>query len=109
MSAAKGWFVVCVAAWTAFAVLITAWNDVTRLYEGRHPAMASDFGATMVTMYTLGLLTPVFIYVAHAFPPTRRPIVLTLAVYLTSLIAVCIVGVPLFIFVSNEFMGKDYT
>lgn len=109
MTAAKGWFVVSIAAWTAFAVLITAWIDVYRLYEGRHPAMASDFGVTLAQMYALGLLTPALIYVAHVFPPTRRPTILTIAIYLGSLIAVCAVGVPLFVIVSNAFLDKHYT
>jgi two-component system, LytTR family, sensor kinase len=108
MSAAKRWFVVCVAAWTAFAVLISVWGDLRRLYEGQ-PVVPSDFLTTLGQMYTLGLLTPALIYVTHAFPPTRRPVILTLGVYVASLIGVCIVGLPLFAFVSNNFLGRHFT
>lgn len=103
------WVVVFVAAWTAFPVLIQLWVDLTALYEGRHPAFLSNFAASLGQMYTLGLLSPVFIYVAHAFPPTRRPLILTLGVYLASLIGVWAVGLPLFAFVSNQFLGRHFT
>lgn len=109
MRAAKGWFVVGIAAWTALAVLITAWINVERIYEGRPPALASSFFGTLGEMYSLGLLTPVLVYVAHAFPPSRRPTVLTLAVYIASLIGVCAIGLPLLAFVGNTFLGNRFT
>jgi two-component system, LytTR family, sensor kinase len=107
LSAAKKWFVIGIAAWTAFAVLLSAWIDLRRLYEGQ-PIAVSDFVATLVQMYTLGLLTPVLVYVAHAFPPTRRPVILPLGMYLASLFGVCIVGLPLFALVSNTFLGRHF-
>ena len=109
MRAAKGWFIVSIAAWTAFAVLIRAWVNVERLYEGRPPAPASDYALQFVEMYSLGLLTPVLIYVAHVFPPSRRPTILTLSVYVASLIAVCAVGLPLLVFVANTFLNAQFT
>src|SRR5579872_5200898 len=109
MSSAKVWFVVSVAAWTAFAVLMTTWLDVTHVFtKGVNSRTLSDFAITLAQMYTLGLATPLLIYVAHAFPPTRRPL-LALAAYVAAVIAACIVGIPLFLFVSNEFLGKHYT
>lgn len=109
MAAAKGWFIVSIAAWTAFAVLITVWVDVTRVLDGRQPAMLSAFGVTLAQMYTLGLSTPIFIYVAHAFPPTRHPLIVTLGAYVASIIAACLVGIPLSVFVSNQFLGQHFT
>lgn len=109
MRAAKGWFVVAIAAWTAFAVLITAWLNVERIYEGRPPALTSDFFGTLGEMYSLGLLTPLLIYVAHAFPPSRRPAILTLGVYVASLIVVCAIGLPLLAFVGNTFLNRQFT
>ena len=109
MAAAKGWFVVGFAAWTTFAVLITAWTSVESLYAGRHVALASNFTGTLSEMYALGILTPVLVYVAQVFPPTRRPTILTVAVYLASLIGVCIVGLPLLAFVGNTFIGRHFT
>ncbi|MBV8637667.1 MAG: histidine kinase [Candidatus Eremiobacteraeota bacterium] len=109
MTAVKGWFIVSIAAWTAFAVLITAWSDVARLFEGRRPEMVSDFGVTLVQMYTLGLLTPLLIYVAHVFPPTRRPSIAPVGAYIASVLVACAVGMPLFVLVSNLFLGKHFT
>ena len=109
LSAARGWFTVSVAAWTAFAVLITVWTDATLLYLGHHVDVASSLFNALVQMYTLGLLTPVFIYVAQVFPPTRRPVLLTLGVYIATLTGVCIVGLPMFVYVSNHFLGKHFT
>jgi LytS/YehU family sensor histidine kinase len=54
-------------------------------------------------------LTPVLVYVAHAFPPSRRPTIATLAVYIASLIAVCAVGLPLLVFVANTFLNARFT
>jgi two-component system, LytTR family, sensor kinase len=109
MAAAKGWFVVSLAAWTAFAVLITVWTSVEAMYQGRHVALASNFAGTLGEMYSLGLLTPVLIYVAHVFPPTRRPTVMVVGTYVASLIGVCIVGLPLLAFVGNTFLGRHFT
>jgi sensor histidine kinase YesM len=108
MSAAKGWFVVSLAAWTAFAVLITVWVSVENIYEGRHFAPASNFGGTLAEMYALGLLTPVLIYVAHVFPPTRRPTAMVVAAYAASLVGVCAVGLPLLAFAGN-IAGRHFT
>lgn len=109
MTAVKGWLFVSIAAWTAFAVLITAWSDVARLIEGRRPEMVSDFGVTLVQMYALGLVTPLLIYVAHAFPPNRRPTIVPVAAYAVSVIVACIIGMPLFVLVSNSLLGKHFT
>ena len=110
MSAAKGWVVVTIAAWTAFAVLITAWLDVSYLFTKNATLRSfSDFGGTLVQMYALGLATPVLIYAAYAFPPTRRPTILTLGVYVAAVIAACLVGMPLFVFISNQFLGRRFT
>ena len=109
MRAAKGWFVVALAAWTALAVLIRAWVNVERMYDGRGPAPASDYVLTLAEMYSLAVLTPALIYVAHAFPPSRRPAILTLAVYVASLIAVCAIGLPLLVFVANTFLAAHFT
>jgi two-component system LytT family sensor kinase len=107
--AVLNWVVVCVAAWTAFPILISVWVDLEALYEGRHPAFWSNFVASLGQMYTLGLFSPVFIYVAYAFPPTRRPLILTLGVYLATLIGVWAVGLPLFAVVSNYILGRHFT
>ncbi len=109
MAAAKGWFIVAIAAWTAFAVLITAWGSVDSAFAGRPFALGSNFGGTLVEMYALGLLTPVLVYVAHAFPPTRRPTALVLAVYIASLLGVVAVGLPLLAFVGNTLIGRHFT
>lgn len=109
MRAAKGWFILSIAAWTAFAVLIRAWVNVERLYDGRPPAPASDYALQFAEMYSLGLLTPVLIYVAQVFPPSRRPTILTLSVYIASLIGVCAVGLPLLVFVANTFLNAQFT
>ena len=109
MAAAKTWFVVSIAAWTAFAVLITAWSGVEHLYEGHQFSWSSDFAATLSNMYSLGLMTPVLIYLAHVFPPTRRPMVLVLAIYVASLIGVCIVGWALLMLIGNTLLGRHYT
>ena len=113
MSVAKRWFFVLLAAWTALALLITVWVNVERLYEGRYVSMGYDFGVTLVhqlvQMYTLGLLTPALIFIALAYPPTRRPIALPLGLYLATLIGVCIVALPLYVFVSNRFLGGNFT
>jgi two-component system LytT family sensor kinase len=103
------WAVVCVAAWTAFPILISVWVELEALYEGRHPAFWSNFGASLGQMYTLGLFSPVFIYVVHAFPPTRRPLILTLGIYLATLIGVWAVGLPLFAIVSTYILGRHFT
>jgi sensor histidine kinase YesM len=109
MAAAKGWFVVSFAAWTAFAVLITVWTSIEALYAGRHVALLSNFAGTLGEQYALGLLTPALIYVAHVFPPTRRPVALVLGAYVASLVGVCIVGLPLLAFVGNTFLGRHFT
>jgi len=109
MPAARKWLFVSIAAWTAFAVLITAWGDLSRLYDGRKPTTPADFVTSLAQMYTLGLLTPLLIYVVHKVPPTRRPTALTLCIYFAALVGVCIVGLPLFAFVSNQFLGRHFT
>lgn len=109
MRAAKGWFIVSIAAWTAFAVLIRAWVIVDHVYEGRPPPPASDYALQFVEMYSLGLLTPVLIYVAQVFPPSRRPTIVTVAVYIATLVAVCVAGVPLMVFVANAFVNAQFT
>lgn len=109
MRAAKGWFIISLAAWTAFAVLIRAWVVVERLYEGLPPAPASDYALQFVEMYSLGLLTPVLIYIAHVFPPSRRPTILTMAVYVAALTAVSVAGVPLMVFLANTFVNAQFT
>jgi two-component system, LytTR family, sensor kinase len=108
MSVAMRWFLTCLTAWTALAVLLTVWDVVAVLYEGHRPAWG-DFGVTLVQMYTLGSFTPAFILIARAFPPSRRPTALTLLVYFTVIVAVCLVAEPLLILISNEFLGKRYT
>jgi sensor histidine kinase YesM len=109
MASAKGWFVVAFAAWTAFAVLIRAWIVVDHIYEGLPLPQASDYALQFVEMYSLGLLTPVLIYVAHVFPPSRRPTILTIGAYIGTLTAVCAVGVPLMVFVANTFVNAQFT
>ena len=109
MAAARAWFLISFAAWTALAVLITAWTSIDRLYAGRNVDLASNFLGTLGEMYALGVLTPVLIYVAHRFPPTRRPAVMVVAAYFASLIGVCIVGLPLLAFVGNTFLGRHFT
>lgn len=110
MRAAKGWFVVAIAAWTAFAVLITVWTNVERVFEGRPPApIVSNFFGTLCEMYALGLLTPILIYVAHAFPPTRRPTIMVLAVYVATLVGVLALGLPLLALVGNLFLNRHFT
>jgi sensor histidine kinase YesM len=108
MASAKGWFFVSLAAWTAFAVLITVWVSVESLYTGRHVALFSNFVGTLAEQYALGLLTPVLIYIAHVFPPTRRPAAMVIAIYIASLIGVCIVGVPLLALAGN-LAGRHFT
>jgi two-component system LytT family sensor kinase len=103
------WLVVCVAAWTAFPILISVYVDLTALFEGRHQAFLSNFLISLGQMYTLGLFSPVLIYVAHAFPPTRRPLILTLGVYVAALIGVWAVGLPMFALVSNYILGRHFT
>ena len=103
------WVVVCVAAWTAFPILIAVWVDIEALYAGHHPAFLSNFVASLGQMYTLGLFSPIFIYVVHVFPPTRRPLILTLGVYLATLIGVWAVGLPTFAIVSNYLLGRHFT
>lgn len=109
MRAAKGWFIVSIAAWTAFALLIRAYIFVDNLYEGRPLPPASDYALQFVEMYSLGLLTPVLIYVAQVFPLSRRPAILTFGVYVATLIAVCAVGVPLMVFLANTFLNARFT
>jgi two-component system LytT family sensor kinase len=109
MSGARGWFVVSIAAWTAFAVLIQLWVDLEAVYEGRHPQIVSGLLGSLVQNYTLGLLTPALVYVVHKFPPTRRPLAATLGVYVATLIGVMAVGLPLLAFVSNQFLGRHFT
>ena len=108
MTAAKGWFAVSFTAWTAFAVLITAWVSVESAYAGRPFSLGSNFGGTISEMYALGLVTPLLIYVAHAFPPTRRPVVLVVAAYFVCLIGACIVGLPL-LAIAGNLMGRHFT
>ena len=108
MATAKGWFIVSFAAWTAFAVLITAWISVESIYEGRPFAPASNLIGTLSEMYALGLLTPVLMYVAHVFPPTRRPTLMVVGVYVASLIGVCILGLPLLALAGN-IVGRHFT
>jgi len=79
------------------------------MYEGLPLPPASDYALQFVEMYSLGLLTPVLIYVAHVFPPSRRPTILTVAVYVVTLTAVCAVGVPLMVFVANTFVNAHFT
>lgn len=105
----KRWAVVLIVAWTAIPVLLSTWIDVRDLYAGQHPAVLSNLVATLVQQYALAIFSPVFIFVAYAFPPTRRPVVLTLATYFATLIGVCVVGLPLFAFVSNQFLGRHFT
>lgn len=109
MKNAKGWILISIAGWTALAVLIRAWANVERLIDGRPPAPASDYVLTFVENYTLALLTPVLVYIAHVFPPSRRPTILTLAVYVASLIGVCAIGLPLLVFVANTFLNAQFT
>src|SRR5579872_561680 len=109
MAAVRSWFFISLAAWTAFAVLVRAWVNVERMFDGRPPAPASDYILTFVEMYTLGLLTPVLVYVAYAFPPSRRPTILTLAAYVASLIAVCAIGLPLLVLVANSLLNAQFT
>jgi two-component system, LytTR family, sensor kinase len=109
MSAVKRWFLISISAWTAFAVLISVWSDLQKLYEGYQPAIVAGFFSTLAQQYTLGLLTPFLIYVAHAVPPTRRPFALTLGTYVLSLVGACIVGLPLLAVVSNTLLAKHFT
>ena len=109
MAAVKGWFVVSLAAWTALAVLISVWSGVESVYEGRHVALGANFIGTLGEMYALGILTPILVYVAHAFPPTRRPTALVVAVYVAALTATCSLGVPLLAFVGNTVLGRHFT
>jgi sensor histidine kinase YesM len=108
MAAAKRWFAFSLIAWTAFAVLITVWVSVESIYEGRHFSLASNFVGTLFENYALGLLTPVLIYVAHVFPPTRRPTAVVVIAYIATLIGVCIVGVPLLALAGNS-VGRHFT
>jgi hypothetical protein len=108
MTAAKGWFIVSFAAWTAFAVLITAWVSVEAVLEGRHVALGSNFVGTLAEQYALALLTPVLIYVPHVFPPARKPTTLVVGVYFATLIGVSIVGVPLLALAGN-LAGRHFT
>jgi two-component system, LytTR family, sensor kinase len=108
MAAAKRWFVFSLIAWTAFAVLITVWVSIESLYEGRQVSPASNFVGTLAEMYAIGLLTPVLIYVAQVFPPTRRPTVMVVAAYVAALIGVCIVGIPL-LALGGSLAGRHFT
>jgi sensor histidine kinase YesM len=108
MAAARGWFIVSFAAWTAFAVLITVWVSVESVLQGRHVALFSNFVGTLGEQYALGLLTPVLIYLARVFPPTRRPTVLVVGIYFASLVGVTIVGVPLLALAGN-LAGRHFT
>src|SRR5579872_4137261 len=103
------WLLVCAAAWTAFPILISIYVYMEALYDGRHPAFLPEFVGSLGQMYTLGVFSPILIYVAHAFPPTRRPLILTLAVYLASLIGVWALGLPAFALVSNYFLNRPFT
>jgi two-component system, LytTR family, sensor kinase len=105
----KRWFGIGIVAWTAFAVLITVWKNLEHLLEGIHRPILSGFLPTLAQMYTLGLLTPFLIYVAHAIPPTRRPLALTIAAYVGALVAVCVVGLPLWALVGNTWLGNHFT
>lgn len=108
MSAAKRWFGICFAAWTAFAVLIAVWTNFEALYEGR-PPHPRFIPVIFAEMYALGLMTPLLIWVAHAFPPTRRPLIAPLAMYVASLAACVAVGIPLFLLVNNVLFGTHAT
>ncbi len=108
MSGAKRWFGIALAAWTAFAVLITVWGDLQQVYQGRHPAILPSFFSTLVQQYTLGLLTPFLVYVVHAVPPTRRPVALILGTYFAAVLGALVVGMPLFALVSNTLLGKHF-
>jgi hypothetical protein len=105
----KRWAFVLIAAWTAIPVLLSTWIDARDLYAGEHPAVLSNLVAILVQQYALAIFSPAFIFVAYAFPPTRRPIVLTLSVYFATLIGACAAGLPLFAFVSNQFLGRHFT
>lgn len=106
---AKRWFVITIIGWTAFAVLITVWMDFRHALDGElRPARLSDFGETLVEMYTLGVLTPGLVYIAKAFPPGRHLTIVTIAVYVGSVIAAATIAMPLFLFVNDAFLGKHY-
>lgn len=109
MAAAKGWFFVAFAAWTALALLITAWTSVDNLYARRPFSLSSNFVGTLGEMYALGLLTPLLVYVVHAITPTRRQTAVVVGVYIASLIVVCALGLPLLAFVGNTFLGRHFT
>jgi hypothetical protein len=106
---AARWFLIGWAGWTAFAALLTAWGYVEHLSEGRPLAWLPYLGGNLVMVYLLGIFTPVLVFVARAFPPTRRPAALTFGVYFFALITVSAFGEPLVVVVSNAFLGKHYT
>lgn len=107
--AARPWLVVCVAAWTAFAVLIQLWVDLAAVSAGHQPEIVSGLVGSLVQMYACGLLTPALIYVVHRFPATGRPLAATLGVYVATVIGVTVVGLPLLAFVSNQFLDRHFT
>jgi hypothetical protein len=109
MPVATRWFLIGWAGWTAFAGLLTAWLYVEHLSEGVTIPWLSYLGVNLVQVYLLGVFTPVLVFVARAFPPTRRPAIVTLGVYFVALLAVCALAEPLVVLVSNAFLGKHYT
>jgi len=109
MPVAMRWFLIGLAAWTAFAGLLATWGYVEHLYEGQPVAWLPYFGVDLVQLYLLALVTPALVFLGRALPPTRRPTVVTLAAYLLALAAACVVVEPIVFFVSNAFLGKHYT
>jgi hypothetical protein len=109
MPVATRWFLIGLAGWTAFAGLLSAWGFVEHEYEGVQIAWLPYLGVNLVQIYVLGLFTPALLFVARAFPPTRRPAALTLGTYFVALITICAVAELLEVIVSNGFLGKHYT
>jgi hypothetical protein len=109
MPVATRWFLIGWAGWTAFAGLLTAWLYVEHLSEGVMIPWLSYLGVNLVQVYLLAVFTPALVFVARVFPPTRRPAIVTLGVYFVALLAVCALGEPLVVLVSNAFLGKHYT
>ena len=109
MPVATRWFLIGLAGWTAFAGLVSAWGYVEHEYEGVQIAWLPYLGVNLVQIYILGLFTPALLLVARAFPPTRRPTVLTLGAYFAALLAICAFAELLVVVVSNTFLGKHYT
>jgi two-component system LytT family sensor kinase len=109
MPVAMRWFLIGLAGWTAFAGLLSAWGFVEHEYEGVQIAWLPYLGVNLVQIYVLGLFTPALLFVARAFPPTRRPQALTLGTYFVALITICAVAELFEVIVSNGFLGKHYT